>query len=281
MEMKVRKAAFAGRFYPDDTKSIHAYMEHFLENEQSKIKMLPANSAIIGGVVPHAGIMYSGYEAVHFYEIVRRSRQRFDTVVIVNPNHTGNGIGIYNTATYSLWETPLGTLENDTDFQDALNLPAYNLAHDFEHSGEVQLPFIQHFFDFQYKIVMITMNVQHVDSAKILAEKLIDASRRTGKKMLLIASSDFNHYDSFQTGYTKDRYVVDEILKNNPEGVFSAVKKHQVSVCGFGPIMTLLNVSRYFSANPDITMLRHGHSGEVHPSNQVVDYASFIATCDQ
>ncbi|NLU38388.1 MAG: AmmeMemoRadiSam system protein B [Bacteroidales bacterium] len=281
MEMKVRKAAFAGRFYPDDTKSIHAYMEHFLENEQSKIKMLPANSAIIGGVVPHAGIMYSGYEAVHFYEIVRRSRQRFDTVVIVNPNHTGNGIGIYNTATYSLWETPLGTLENDTDFQDALNLPAYNLAHDFEHSGEVQLPFIQHFFDFQYKIVMITMNVQHVDSAKILAEKLIDASRRTGKKMLLIASSDFNHYDSFQTGYTKDRYVIDEILKNNPEGVYSAVKKHQVSACGFGPIMTLLYVSSLLSTNPSITLLRQGHSGEVHPSEKVVDYASFIATCDQ
>lgn len=281
MEIRVRKAAFAGRFYPDDPKSIHAYMEHFLQNEQNKIKMLPVDSAIIGGIVPHAGIMYSGYEAVHFYEIVRRSRQKFDTIVIVNPNHTGNGIGVYNTATYSHWETPLGTLENDTDFQDALNIPAYNLAHDFEHSGEVQLPFIQHFFDFQYRIVIITMNVQHVYSAKLLAEKIIEASRHTGKKMLLIASSDFNHYDSFQTGYTKDQYVIEEILKNNPEGVFSAVKKHQVSACGFGPIMTLLNFSHYFSANPSITMLRYGHSGEVYPSDQVVDYASFIATCDE
>jgi MEMO1 family protein len=92
----------------------------------------------------------------------------------------------------------------------------------------------------------------------------------------LIASSDFTHYESPITGFKKDQYVIDPILKFDSEGVYNAVNNHHVTVCGFGPIMTLLEYARLIDEKAAIRILKRGNSGEVYPSNEVVDYISFL-----
>jgi MEMO1 family protein len=276
MDVSVRKPAVAGRFYPGNSSSLTSLIDQLLEAEKDKIDYQRTSLPIIGGVVPHAGMVYSGYQAVHFFEIVRKSDQKFDTIVIINPNHSGRGSGWFNTSSYHYWETPLGKVAVDVDFTEAMDIEIDNQAHDYEHSGEVQLPFVQHFLRFPIQLVMITMNVQNVDSAILLASKINDAAKQTGRKILLVASSDFNHYESPEKGYQKDQYVVDKILDFDSQGVYDEVRKHHVTACGYGTIMTLLNYSKMITNRPSIAILKRGHSGEVYPSEEVVDYVSFL-----
>lgn len=276
MERTVRKPAVAGRFYPGNPSSLLSLIDQLLDVEKEKIAARLSVMPIIGGIVPHAGMVYSGYQAIHFYEIVRKSEQSFDTIVVINPNHSGQGSGMYNTSSYQYWETPLGQIEADRQFIDSLDIEINDRAHESEHSGEVQLPFMQHLFGFPFQLAMITMNVQNRGSAFLLAGKIFDAVKHTARKILLIASSDFNHYESPETGFKKDQYVIDKILEFDLAGVYHEVKQRQVSACGFGPIMTLLKYSTLIDRNPSISMLKRGHSGEVYPSEEVVDYVSFI-----
>jgi AmmeMemoRadiSam system protein B len=276
MEETTRKAAFAGRFYPGDSASINNLMDRLVKAETEKFNLNIISEPIIGGIVPHAGMVFSGFQAIHFYELVKQSNQEFDTIVIVNPNHSGLGSGMFNTGSYQYWETPLGKIEADLPFVVALGIEPNNQAHEKEHSGEVQLPFLQHFFEFPYRLVMITMNIQNIETSTLLATKIYDAATHLGRKILLIASSDFNHYESAEKGFQKDQYVIDKILDFDIEGVYNEVKKHRVTACGYGPIMTLLTYSKRISKEPSIAILKRGHSGEIYPSDEVVDYVSFL-----
>jgi MEMO1 family protein len=276
MVTSIRKASFAGRFYPADKQSLSMMIEDIYSAEKEFINVELAQKRIIGGIVPHAGIVFSGYQAIHFYAILKQSDQQIDTFVIINPNHSGLGKGMFNISNYDFWETPLGLIEIDREFSAELDIEVCNQAHDNEHSGEVQLSFIKYFHSPQPKVVLITMNQQDVESALILAQKIKKATEVTNKKVILVASSDFSHYETPEIGFRKDQFVVDAILKLDAEQVYSEVKSHQVTVCGFGPIMTLINFAKMESENSQLSILKRGHSGEVHPSTEVVDYISFL-----
>ena len=130
----IRKAAFAGRFYPADKQSLAKLIESIYHTEQKFINEELAQKQIIGGIVPHAGIVYSGYQAVHLYQILQQSNQQIDTIVIINPNHTGIGKEMFNISNYDFWETPLGLIEIDKEFLNELNIEICNEAHTNEHS---------------------------------------------------------------------------------------------------------------------------------------------------
>ena len=276
MNQSIRKAIFDGKFYPHNATDINMLIQGVFEKEKKSIALKLATHPIIGGVVPHAGYSYSAYEAVHFYELLKQSGQHFDIIVIVNPNHTGYGSGKFNTSDYEAWETPLGKIVADLEFCEALDIEPDNRAHALEHSGEVQLPLLQYFYPNSYHLVMITMNRQTAENASLLAHKLKKAVQNTHKKVLVIATSDFSHYESATSGAEKDQHVIDRILKMDVQGVEDAVRKYHVSACGYGPIMTLVEYARLVGSNPTMVMLRRGHSGEVIPSDQVVNYASFL-----
>lgn len=281
MNTLIRKAQFAGKFYPATSAEIE-HMLRFIEKiESPKVNVQFAQQNICGGIVPHAGYQYSGYHAFHFYEILKHSPIQFDTFVIINPNHSGLGSGLFNSSGARYWETPLGKVEQDMELLDALNLQNNDNAHDSEHSGEVQLPFLQHFIPYTFKIVMLTMNHQQPESAALLANIIHDGTTKTSRKVLLIASSDFSHYESPETGYRKDQFLVDKILLLESTGCFQQVKKHHISACGYGPIMTVIEYLKLIASNPRIVLLRRGHSGEVSHSNRVVDYLSFLAFDEQ
>lgn len=273
--MKIRRPAVAGRFYPGAEKEIRRQLSLILQKERAFIDVTLAEKKLLGAVVPHAGYMFSAYQAIHFFELLKNSKQQFETFIIVNPNHTGYGPEIAlddNDA----WESPLGKVEIDKEFYNLLDYPKSSEAHKFEHSGEVMLPLLQYFIDYPFKIVPITMSRQNSQNARELAKFVVQANKILNKKVCLIASSDFSHFVEPEEGKKMDKYVINEILNLNSDGVYKEVREKNISVCGYGPIMTLIEYSKLISDSPKSKILKIGHSGEVIPSNEVVDYVSIL-----
>lgn len=265
----------AGRFYPASKQEIITQLEDIYRKEKPLIDAGLAEKKILGSIVPHAGYMFSGYQAVHFFEIIKQSKQQFDTFIIVNPNHTGYGAKIALDDN-DFWETPFGKVEIDTDFSNLLGFPKSPDAHKFEHSGEVMLPMLQFFLDYTYKIVPVTLSHQSYDNAKKLASRLFEVNKILKKEICVIASSDFSHFVKPETGRELDAFVVREIMGLNAKGVEKEVRSKDISVCGFGPIMTLIEYSKLLAEKPKVKLLKRGHSGEVSPSDSVVDYISML-----
>lgn len=273
--MKVRKPAVAGRFYPENPHELRQQLDGVRARELPSIHVDLAEKNILGGVVPHAGYVFSAYQAMHFFELLRCSAQQFDTFFIVNPNHTGYGPEIALEEN-DYWETPFGTTEIDKVFHGFLDFEESQEAHQFEHSGEVILPLLQYSLSYPFRIVPITMFRQNPQNASRLAKAIYDANQHLHKKICLIASSDFSHFVNPQRGKQLDGLVIDQILRFNTQGVFNEVREKNISVCGYGPIMVLMEYAGLVAKNPQNCVLKSGHSGEIQPSNEVVDYVSML-----
>ena len=150
--MTIRQPVVAGSFYPAGPDMLIRMIDELLEKEMDSIEIdLAANSTILGGIVPHAGYQYSGYEAVHFFKLLAESRNHYDTVIIMHPNHYGRGPEIA-TDNMEGWETPLGQVRIDSEMIDWLGLKRSSATYQNEPAAEVMLPFLQKFLkkDFIY-----------------------------------------------------------------------------------------------------------------------------------
>ncbi|MHA2182830.1 MAG: AmmeMemoRadiSam system protein B [Promethearchaeota archaeon] len=274
--MKTREPAVAGTFYPSSASELAQMLDTLLITEKSKIKDDLSNKKILGGVVPHAGYKYSGCESVHFFEILHQDfKVFFDTIFILNPNHHGYGPEIAVDDNDS-WETPFGQVPLDRELIDALAFPLSAEAHRLEHSGEVILPFLQKFLDYEFKIVPISFLRQDPEKSIEIAERIVEINKIQNKKILIIASSDFSHYVTPEVGEKKDKKIIETILSLDIEGVFNDIKKTNATVCGCGPIMTLMHYVKKVSENPKVKLLCFGNSAKSHKALEVVDYASIL-----
>jgi MEMO1 family protein len=273
--MKVRKPAVAGSFYPGTRAGIQNLIRNIREEEFPNIDTSLAEKYIFGAIVPHAGFEYSGYEAIHVFEILRLSGQEYETVVIINPNHHGLGPSIA-TDTNDSWKTPVGTVLLDREFIEYMSIPQVEESHRYEHSGEVILPFLQLFLSGNFRIVPVSMLNQDPEQALLLAEKITEAAGRLGRRILVLASSDFSHFVSPEHGAATDRKVIDTILTMDADAVFNVVQKTRASVCGYGPIMTLMFYAHMNFQKSCVNLLKFGNSAKIHPSDSVVDYASLL-----
>lgn len=273
--MNIRKPYVADKFYPGTKKELTEMLDQLRSKVKPNIDLSLSSKKIIGGVVPHAGYIFSACQAIHFFEIIRNSNIQYDTVFIVNPNHTGYGdeLSLDNN---DAWETPLGIVDIDKDFSDLLNIPKSEIAHKYEHSGEVMLPLLQYFLDYKFNILPVTISRQNVANGKLLAEALWNANKTLNKTILMIASSDFSHYVEPEEGKKLDKMVLDEVKALNSEMLYKKIIKNNITVCGYGPIISLIEYSVKVSSNPQTQILCMGHSGEVMPSNEVVDYISIL-----
>lgn len=267
--MKKREEFVKGKFYPSKREEIEEMIEFFLRIESPK----KIDCEVLGGIVPHAGYEFSGSSAVHFFNTLKG--KEIETVIIVNPSHTGYG-GAISLDTNEVWGSPMGDLEIDLDFEKELDLSYSEDAHKYEHSGEVMLPFLKYFVESRFKIVPITMKIQSYKNAKYLAEKIYETAKKQRKKILVIASSDFSHYVKKELGYKLDQLAIDRIMELNSQGVEETVEEYNLSICGYGPIMTLLEYSKLVADDPKIEILRRGNSGENYPMEEVVDYITFL-----
>jgi AmmeMemoRadiSam system protein B len=92
----------------------------------------------------------------------------------------------------------------------------------------------------------------------------------------LIASSDFSHFVTPEVGEKKDKKIIEKILNLDVEGVFNEIKNSNATVCGCGPIMTLIHYVKKVSEKPDARLLCFGNSAKSHKALEVVDYASIL-----
>lgn len=271
--MSVRPAAVAGTFYPESPLDIQNLLSQTLSGEQSRLKPGLEQKEIIGGIVPHAGYNYSAKEAVHFFHCLKKSSIVPETVVIINPSHTGIEKEVCLDV-HDAWNTPLGEVSLDTDFMDFLNISRSSEAHRGEHAAEVVVPYLQYFLDHTFSIVPITMRKQSYKNARVLAEKIFKANQVVKRKLIVIASSDFSHYERPEVAFYNDNLVINRILNNSIHGLYETIHENKISVCGYGPIMTLMFYARMIHAGYHVEMLARGNSSVQGNDDTVVDYVS-------
>ncbi len=271
----IRQPGVAGTFYPAAAEEIRLLIENSLEKEGDAIDNQSYSGTIQGGIVPHAGMFYCALQAVHFFEHCRRSGQQPDTVVIAHPNHNGYGPAM-STDGHDFWETPLGRVPADRDLAAALDLPVSAEAQEEEHSAEVLLPYLQYFLPEGFSILSVNILCQNYETAVQLAQKVFEASKRLNRDILFLASSDFSHFLSPGEAEPLDDMVLHKILEKDAPGVYHTVNEHKVSVCGYCPIMALMEYAYLCDPEYQVHLMRRGHSGEVSPSHRVVNYMSLL-----
>ncbi len=272
--MKTRKTVFEGQFYPEKADELITLINTIEEAESADIDTTHADKEIIGGIVPHAGYEYSGYEALHFFSNIKKSNQQFNTVVILNPDHQGMSEAI-SVDSHDSWDSPLGEVKVDTEFAKALGLPLVP-SHFAEHSAEVVVPLLQYFLKQEFRILPITISEQTVENARTVARVLHDYVNERGKKILVVASSDFSHFETAEKGKALDDLVAEKIIQLDVEGVYNVINKKDISVCGYGPIMALMEYSKLACSHPSVHLLSQGNSAKRYPSDDVVGYISMI-----
>jgi AmmeMemoRadiSam system protein B len=273
--MRTRNPAVEGRFYPSSKDQIFKQIRD-MEKRHLYPEILIDPIRIFGAVLPHAGHLYSGHQTIPFFHLLNKMELYPDTFVIVHPNHSGKGSELAIDDS-DFWGNSIGEVPIDREFAKALGLPFDRLAHSREHSAEVIIPFLQYFFpSFPFSIVPICMLDQSYDSASRVADQIGKAVALTNRQVMVIASSDFSHFLAPEEGESRDQLVLQEIFGRNAPGIEEIVKQHQVSVCGYGPIMALMQYSEALNSNYQARILARGHSGEVIPSREVVDYISLI-----
>ncbi len=228
----------------------------------------------MGLICPHAGYVYSGSVAAHsFYELAIDGKP--DTVVLLGPNHTGYGSGLAMMRE-GIWRTPLGDVEVDSGIADAILhetgiVDIDDVAHRYEHSIEVQLPFLQFLYGNAFKIVPICFLMQDYDSALEVGRALVEALDATNT--VVIASSDMTHYEPGKVAASKDQAALKAIADMDAKRFYETVETQNISACGYGPITSLITYGVGVCAKAQL--LSYHNSGDVTGDHSsVVGYAA-------
>jgi AmmeMemoRadiSam system protein B len=268
----IRHAAVAGRFYPGDPEDLRTELAGFL-SQSSSVNQDPVPAR--GCIVPHAGYMFSGHVAGAVFARLEVPPQS----IVLCPNHTGMGRALA-LMSEGVWETPLGDVAIDSDLAGALKqrFPALNedsSAHRAEHAIEVELPFLQ-VRQPRLKFVPIALGTAQFEPLHELGEALADVIAAQKQPVLIVASSDMNHYESDAVTRTKDHRAIERILSLDPRGLYDAVREQNISMCGFGPTVAMLTAARKLGAN-SADLVKYATSGDVSGDrDMVVGYAGVI-----
>lgn len=263
-----RKPAVAGQFYSSDPSDLSDEVRGYFEKIDDKQKA-------IGLISPHAGLMYSGTVAGAVFSRIEVP----GTFIILSPNHTGLGSAV-SIMSQGVWEVPNGELEIDEEISVELLkqcrlIEDDSLAHKMEHSIEVQLPFIIQLSP-EAGIVPVTMITDSLETCRIVGESLAEVIGGTGYDVTIIASSDMTHYEEDSVARSQDRIAIERILALDPEGLFNVVKNKNISMCGFGPVTTMLFAAIKLGAD-SAELVKYMTSGETSGDyGHVVGYAGMI-----
>jgi AmmeMemoRadiSam system protein B len=277
--LKIRRPAVAGAFYPRDPSVLIQEIERaFKDKRFGPGKMPPSDSKrkIYGVVSPHAGYIYSGAVAANgFYEV---SSMEFDDVVMIGPNHYGIGTGVA-TMSEGIWETPLGQVEINSDLSLRISknsgiIDLDDFAHSKDHCLEVQLPFVQYIKKKRFRIVPIVLIMQDIETANEIGGSIAKCTINTNS--LLIASSDFTHYESNIEAHRKDRQLISAILSLDVLKFYAILERENVSACGYGAIASIMTAVKYLGATKG-ELLKYATTGDViGDMDTVVGYSSIV-----
>lgn len=276
--MRVRTPAVAGMFYPKEKnelkESIHDCIVHEYGVGESKMEF----GKVYGVVCPHAGYMYSGPVASHSFQSI--SNQDFELAIIVGPNHWGIGCGVA-TMKDAVWQTPLGDVEVDSESAQQIHEISKLVEIDFfshtrDHSIEVQVPMLQEFYKKPFKILPIILNDQEHEFAVEIGSAVAKLAQK--KKSIIIASSDFTHYEENSFAHSQDRALIEPILDLDVERFYKVLNDRRVTACGYGAIASAMVACKELGAKQG-KLLKYATSGDIAGDKRsVVGYASIVFT---
>jgi AmmeMemoRadiSam system protein B len=266
----IRSPAVAGRFYPNEPARLSEELDIFLA-ARAPAERIRAQACL----VPHAGYKYSGHVAGAVYSRLKIPSR----VILLGPRHFPRGAP-FAILSDGAWQTPLGLAPIDRPFAEKI-IRAYPLlredavAHSGEHSLEVQLPFLQRLAPSFAFVPIVIGSVQYVE-LEALGHAIAEVIVSEQEPILVIASSDMNHYESDAVTRVKDRKAIDRILALDPRALFDTVRDEDISMCGYGAAVAMLTAVRQMGAT-HTELVRYATSGESGGDLQeVVGYAGII-----
>jgi AmmeMemoRadiSam system protein B len=253
----IRLPAVAGQFYPEDKRGLEKIINELL----AKAEPTKIDGEIFGLLLPHAGYVYSGSVAAYGFKAV--AGKKFDTVVIVGDSHCErfDGVAVWPEG---IWQTPLGKVEVDGEaakkiFASSQRCFRKDSAHLFEHSLEVQLPFLQKALK-GFKILPIVFGSEDEDW-QMLAETIL---KNIGQKFLIIASTDLSHYLPYEEAKKIDEQTLNDILNFQSE---------KLEVCAADSTKTLIEVAKKLGGKAEL--LKYANSGDTAGDKErVVGYGT-------
>lgn len=263
-----RSPAVSGQFYYGSASKLTNQVEHCLDKHAQREK-------VIGVVAPHAGLMYSGSVAGAVYSAIEFP----ETFLLMGPNHTGLGAQVSLMDTGE-WEIPTAVFAIDEKLarRIAMNVPLVSKdtqAHMFEHSLEVQLPFIA-YFSKEKKIVPLAVLSASLEQCKSIGEGIARAVREVDYAVVMVASSDMSHYVPDGMARKKDKMAIDKMLSLDAEGLYETVSKERISMCGCLPVTIMLFAAKALGAR-SARLIRYTTSAEVSGDyDHVVGYAGIV-----
>lgn len=274
----VRPPAVAGQFYAGSAETLRREIEDCYRHELGPGKLPEVNEAgarqIVGLVSPHAGYVYSGPPAAcGFYELARDGRP--ELVIILGPSH-GPGRSSAVLQAEGAWATPLGQTPINADVATALlescpDLTAGTRELEYEHSLEVQLPFLQHLYGGALSIVPIMMFDQGWETAESLAAAIAQACQQ--QDVVIIASTDMTHQQPPQVAREQDMRLVKYMEELDPQGLLAERARRGITMCGYGPTAAMMAVARQLGAQRG-ELITYSSSGDVQTMPTVVGYVS-------
>jgi len=264
----IRAPAVAGQFYPGSESALRAEIERYMPPSEDKQHAL-------GIVSPHAGYVYSGPVAGAVFSQIEPP----ETAVVLAPNHTGMGrpFALWERGQ---WETPLGIVEIDFDLAQVIRTETGvavddQLAHQNEHSAEVQVPFLQA-LNPRVRIVPMVISSHSVNDLQAFGQGIARAIQSTRPGALVVASTDMTHYEPHDTAEQKDRLAIDQILALDEAGLMNTVASNRISMCGVGPTAAAIACCKQLGATK-ATLVKYQTSGDTSGDySRVVGYAGVI-----
>ncbi len=275
----IRRPIVASQFYEGDAEALRAQIRSCFLHKIGPQKLPAVNMRshprnIVGLICPHAGYIYSGpIAASAFYELAIDGKP--DTVVLLGPNHTGFGSAL-SLMNEGVWRTPLGQVEIDSKMANEILhetsvVEADELAHRFEHSLEVQLPFLQFLYGDSFKIVPICFLMQDYESAVEVGRALEEVL--DGTNSVVIASSDMTHYEPAKKAAEKDRAALQAVTEMDAKRFYETVETQNITACGYAPITAVVTYANGLCAKA--SLLNYHNSGDITGDHSsVVGYAA-------
>jgi len=264
----IRPPAVAGRFYPSDAQELAHQIGQYVSGVTKKVRAL-------GCVVPHAGYMYSGGVAGAVYSSLETPTR----CILLGPRHypQGQPMAILTEGSFA---TPLGEARIDEALAGELAracplLREDAVAHEREHSLEVQLPFLQQIAG-DFRFVPVVLATDRYGAMEELGRAVAQVVKAQSEPVLVIASSDMNHYESDAITRVKDGRAIERILALDPRGLYDTVRQEGITMCGYAATVAMLVAVRELGAR-EATLVRYATSGDVTGERDaVVGYAGVV-----
>jgi MEMO1 family protein len=273
MSLDVRPSPIAGLWYEGEPKVLARAIDAYMDRAQ-----LPdLRGDVVGVVAPHAGHRYSGPVAGYAFAALRGLKP--DVVAVLSPFHNYHAAPLLTTV-HAAYATPLGAVQVDRGsvealgdaLKTALGYGVTNLAHDPEHSLEIELPFLQRALASEWKLLPLMVRAQEPDSCEVIGKSL--ARVLQGRNALLIASTDLSHYYDQETALALDRTMLEQVEAFDPDRAFDVERSGRGYACGLGALAATMWAARELGADR-AQVLRHATSGDVTGDyGAVVGYAS-------